>query len=89
VPDYRSTFEETQAKLEALLGNANANLIMLSPEMMKQLGIRDGEKLAQEMQRAMQQKMMMEQGIIQGQQAQISSPDQMPMSPDQIVQGGV
>lgn len=95
VPDYRSSFEETQAKLEALLGNANANLIMLSPEMMKQLGIRDGEKLAKEMQAAMQTKMQMEQGIAaagnpepggQGSSNQLMAPLS---SPGQMLQGGV
>jgi len=92
VPDYRSTSEERQAKLEALLNNQNAPLIAMSPTLLKDMGIREGEKISQEIREAMQQKMMMEQGIMQGgqnSQGQLPPPDQMPMSPDQIVQGGI
>lgn len=89
VPDYRSTFEENRAALEALLSNPNADLIMLSPEMMKQLGIRDAEKLALQMQQAMQTKMQMEQGLLQGPGPQNQvSPEQM-MSPQQMIAGGM
>ena len=62
VPDFRSTFEEQKAMLESLLGNANANWMMLSPKLLQMLGIRDGEKIAQEMRQVMQEKQMMEQG---------------------------
>lgn len=92
VPDYRSSHEETQAKLEALLNNPNANLIMLSPEMMKQLGIRDAEKLSQQMRQAMQEQAMMQQGMMppQGQmQGTSPSQNQQPMPPDQLIQGGM
>jgi hypothetical protein len=86
VPDYRSSFEETQAKLEALLGNANANLIMLSPEMMKQLGIRDAEKLAAEMQKALQLQMQMKQGVEAGNPQ--GMPQEQLMPPQQMISGG-
>lgn len=62
VPDFRSTFEEQKAMLESLLGNANANWMMLSPKLLQMLGIRDGEKIAQEMGQVMQAKQQMEQG---------------------------
>ena len=90
VPDYRSTFEENRAALEALLSNPNADLIMLSPEMMKQLGIRDAEKLALQMQQAIKMKMQMEQGLLQGSShpAALTGPEQM-LSPEQMVTGGM
>lgn len=56
VPDFRSTFEEQKAMLESLLGNANAHWMMLSPKLLQMLGIRDGEKIAQEMRQVMQDK---------------------------------
>ena len=49
VPDFESSLQEQQAALQALLGNANASLIMQSPLFMKRMGIRDYEALAQEM----------------------------------------
>ena len=50
VPDFESAAEEQQEVFSALLGNANAPLIMQSPEFMKRLGIREYAKIAQEMQ---------------------------------------
>lgn len=62
----KSTAEEQQANLIALLGNAHAPLIMKSPKFMKRLGIRDYEELANEMQAIMQQELV--------QQAQLDQP---------------
>ena len=50
VPDFESAAEEQQEVFSALLGNANAPLIMQSPEFMKRLGIREYAKIAEEMQ---------------------------------------
>lgn len=61
VPDYKSTFEEQKATFEALLGNAHAHWMMLSPELLRRLGVRDPEKIAAEMRQALQEKSMMEQ----------------------------
>ncbi|PFW92924.1 hypothetical protein AWC38_SpisGene25740, partial [Stylophora pistillata] len=49
VPDFESSLQEQQEALQALLGNANASLIMQSPLFMKRMGIRDYEELAAEM----------------------------------------
>lgn len=57
VPDYESSAEESQAQLQALLGNANASLIMQSPLFLKRLGIRDYDALAKEMQSLSKQQM--------------------------------
>ena len=67
VPDFKSTFEEQRAMLQSLLGNANANWLMLSPKLLQMLGIRDGEKIAQEMSQVMQNKQRLEsQALDQG-----------------------
>lgn len=67
VPDFKSTFEEQRAMLQSLLGNANANWLMLSPKLLQMLGIRDGEKIAQEMSQVMQNKQRLEsQSLDQG-----------------------
>lgn len=63
VPDYKSTFEEQKATFEALLGNAHAHWMMLSPELLRRLGIRDPEKIAAEMRQALQEKSEMEQSV--------------------------
>lgn len=63
VPDYESSAQESEAQLQALLGNANASLIMQSPLFMKRLGIRDYEALAQEM-KELTQKQAQEQGMM-------------------------
>jgi hypothetical protein len=82
VPDYKSTFEEQKATFEALLSNAHAHWMMLSPELLRRLGVRDPEKIAEEMRQAMQEKGMMEQSIAgrnpQGSPSQAGS--QMPGS---------
>lgn len=54
VPDYKSSIEENRAATENLLSNPNAMLIMQSPSLMRRLGIRDYEKLSQEMQETME-----------------------------------
>jgi hypothetical protein len=63
VPDYQSSFAEQKATFEALLSNAHAQWLMLSPELMRRLGVRNPEKIAEEMQKALQQKTIMEQGV--------------------------
>lgn len=65
VPDYKSTFEEQKQMLQALLGNSNANWIMMSPKLLEMMGVRDGEKIAAEMRQAMQERAMFEQSIAQ------------------------
>jgi hypothetical protein len=84
VPDFRSTFEEQKAMLESLLGNANANWMMQSPNLLQMLGIRDGEKISEEMTKVMQQKQTMDQGLPQqgagGASPQNQSPQSDPVS---------
>jgi hypothetical protein len=63
VPDYKSTFEEQKATFEALLSNAHAHWMMLSPELLRRLGVRDPEKIAAEMRQALQEKSKMEQTV--------------------------
>jgi hypothetical protein len=63
IPDYRSTYEEQKATFESLLSNAHAQWLMLSPELMRRLGVRNPEKIAAEMRQALQEKTMMEQGV--------------------------
>ncbi|MBP6986598.1 MAG: hypothetical protein KBB83_08465, partial [Alphaproteobacteria bacterium] len=64
VPDYKNSLEENREALQNLLSNPNAMLIMQSPSLMRRLGIRDYEKLSEEMQETMSK---------QQQQQQISS----------------
>lgn len=61
VPDYKGTFEEQKATFEALLSNAHAHWMMLSPELLRRLGVRDPDKIASEMRQALQEKSAMEQ----------------------------
>jgi hypothetical protein len=63
VPDYKGTFEEQKATFEALLSNAHAHWMMLSPELLRRLGVRDPEKIAAEMRQALQEKSQMEQNV--------------------------
>ena len=58
-----SFFAEQKATFESLLSHAHAQWLMLSPELLRRLGVRDPEAIAKEMQAAMQQKTMMEQGV--------------------------
>ncbi len=78
VPDYRSSLEENKAALENLLSNPNAMLIMQSPSLMRRLGIRDFEKLSEEMKQTMMQNNAGGAGNQQpqGQQAQLPAPDE-------------
>jgi hypothetical protein len=85
VPDYKSTFEEQKAMFEALLGNAHAHWLMLSPELLRRLGVRDPERIAAEMRQALQEKTMMEQNVAgRGQQG---GSEQMPQLPNPAMQG--
>lgn len=59
--DYESAPEEQRATLEALLSNQNAQMILQSPGFLKLLGIREWQKISEEMQRVSQQQMQMEQ----------------------------
>jgi len=79
VPDYKGTFEEQKATFEALLSNAHAHWMMLSPELLRRLGVRDPEKIATEMRQALQEKSLMEQNVA-GRSPQ-GSPEQMPVPP--------
>lgn len=78
VPDYRSSAEENQAIMESLLANQNAPLILQNPEIMKEMRIRNADKIAQVMRKAMQEKIMMEQGISPGGQQELMPPSQIP-----------
>lgn len=64
VPDYKNSLEENREALQNILSNPNAMLIMQSPSLMRRSGIRDYEKLSEEMQETMAK---------QQQQQQISS----------------
>lgn len=77
VPDYKSSMEENREALENLLSNPNAMLIMQSPSLMRRLGIRDYEKLSEEMQQTMAK---------QQEQQQPSSSGQRPPSQGQETQ---
>lgn len=83
VPDYKGTFEEQKATFEALLSNANAHWMMLSPELLRRLGVRDPEKIATEMRQALQEKSQMEENVagrnLHQQAALQGSPEQMPV----------
>ena len=91
VPDYQSSFAEQKATFESLLSHAHAQWLMLSPELLRRLGVRDPEAISKEMQAAMQQKTMMEQGVagrtapmgapMQSQNKQSPSPPQNPGVP--------
>jgi hypothetical protein len=59
--DYESSPEEQRTTFETLLANPNAQMIMQSPGILKLLGIRNWEKISQEMDAAAQKKMQMEQ----------------------------
>lgn len=76
-PDYRSSFEESQAKLEAFLQNPNASLYVHSPKLMEQIGFTDGEEISQDLLEAIKLKAMAEQGIVEGgnQQQSMSDPN--------------
>lgn len=87
VPDYRSSFEERKANLEFLLNHQNASMLMLSPTLMKEMGIREAEKLSQEMRAAMQEKAMIEQGMQMAQNPQVSLPQQEQLPAPELLQG--
>jgi hypothetical protein len=63
VPDYQSSFAEQKATFESLLSNAHAQWLMLSPELLRRMGVRNPEQIASEMQQAMQQKTTMEESV--------------------------
>lgn len=81
VPNYRSSAEENKAIWESLLNNQNAQLIMQNSEVMKEMGVRNSDKVAQIMRQAMIDKFMIENGQMpgmQGPQMQQDSNGQMP-----------
>jgi hypothetical protein len=73
VPDYKSTFEEQRATFESLLSNAHAHWMMLSPELLRRLGVRDPERIAGEMRQALQEKGIMERTVA-GREAPMALP---------------
>ncbi len=75
VPDFQSSFAEQKATFESLLSNAHAQWLMLSPELLRRMGVRNPEQIAEEMQKAMQQKTTMEQGVA-GRGAPVQFPSQ-------------
>jgi len=81
VPDYKGTFEEQKATFEALLSNAHAHWMMLSPELLRRLGVRDPEKIATEMRQAMQEKSAMEQDVAGRTPPQEAPPQMPPLNP--------
>ena len=83
VPDYQSSFAEQKATFESLLSHAHAQWLMLSPELLRRLGVRDPEAIAQEMQTAMQQKTAMEQGVA-GRGAPLLFNEQSGATPDTV-----
>lgn len=56
VPDYKNSIEENREAVENVLSNPNAMHIMQSPSLMRRLGIRDYEKLSEEMKETMNRK---------------------------------
>ena len=58
VPDYRSSKEEDMAQLDSLLSNPNAMLIMQSPSLLRRSGIRDYQKISDEMKQIVSQQAM-------------------------------
>ena len=84
VPDYQSSFAEQKATFESLLSHAHAQWLMLSPELLRRLGVRNPEEISKEMQAAMQQKTMMEQGVAgrgEPMQFETLSPPNQPSAP--------
>ena len=84
VPDYQSSFAEQKATFESLLSHAHAQWLMLSPELLRRLGVRNPEEISKEMQAAMQQKTMMEQGVAgrgEPMQFETMSPPNQPSAP--------
>ena len=80
VPDFESSLQEQQAALQALLGNANATLIMQSALFMKRMGIRDYESLASEMKQLAGEQAEQQAAIkmqAQGASAQGTTPQEM------------
>jgi hypothetical protein len=76
VPDYKNSMEENRIALENLFSNPNAPIIIQSPTLMKIFGIRDYEKVSQEVRAAM----MAQQ---QGQAQPISRGNPTAQSPEQ------
>lgn len=88
VPDFSSSMEENKAALENLLSNPNGMLIMQSPSLMRRLGIRDYQKLAEEMKETMMQNQQGGSGQPQSPQiSQGSSP--LPQEGDNLAYAGL
>ena len=64
VPDFQSKYEERNEFINRMMNNPNAPLFFASQTLMKWAGARgsEGKKIAEEMQRAIQQKAVNEQG---------------------------
>lgn len=50
IPDYESPSQEQQVIIEKILANPNAAMILQSSKLLKYLGVRDGEKIARDLQ---------------------------------------
>lgn len=78
VPDFNSSSEESKANLEKVLENPNAMLILQSKELLKRLGFRDYEGMAQDMQQLNQQQQQQEMALKGG------GPQQAPQDPNLV-----
>jgi hypothetical protein len=62
VPDYQSSYEEQKELFQTLLSNPNALTLAQSPFLLKMMGFRDTERVAEEIKKAKQEMAMIEQG---------------------------
>lgn len=80
-PNFKSSFEQNQAKLEAFFQNPASMVFVHSPKLMEQMGFKDGEEISKEVLQGLQMKAMAEQGMLPppngAQQPQLPAPDQM------------
>lgn len=82
IPDYPSSFEEQKEMMQALFANQNAMIFAQSPSLLKMMtGIRNPDRVSEEIKKALQERAMMEQGI----QPQLQPSANQPMSaPDPV-----
>lgn len=62
--NFKSSFEQTQAKIEAFFQNPASMVLVHSPKLMEQMGFKDGEEISQEVLQGLQMKAMAEQGML-------------------------
>ena len=58
IPDYESPHQEMQVNLEKILANPNAAMILQSGRLLKYLGVRDGDKIADDLKEIFQPQVM-------------------------------